>query len=337
MKKKYKIPQYLTQAKNKTENASCVTKGVWSTNKKTLSSCEANEVPNISVVLSPLAYLKTLTLLAKYPKLEWLAYLIGKKVKDTYQLQDLLIPKQVQSTATVDLDPTETLDLHNVVGTIHSHHTMGAFFSTTDTNSIVPNHPVSIVVSTTGWACQVKQTLPCGHYLATSADLLMEQTASTDLVAFDTEVGEKMKEKPITQRQPSFVPGAAHSLDCTPGVWQGFTCLSCKRVSYEYKNFVWHNGGSYCQTCSDLIGNQSSEDWVLLNQQLRENQISKKQLKKLKNRQLPLQKEVVCDFCRVPTPADTIKDYLSNQICPECYADCNSEKFDTATLQKLLA
>jgi hypothetical protein len=89
-------------------------------------------------------------LMKKYPSTEWLAYLVGEKVNDNdYLVTDLIIPKQTVTGVNVyDVKYNWNESDINIIGVIHSHHSMGAFFSGTDDAYINQNHDISIVVST---------------------------------------------------------------------------------------------------------------------------------------------------------------------------------------------
>lgn len=101
--------------------------------------------------------------------IEWIALLVGKRSEDGLEVEvtDFLIPKQHRSAAEAQLIEMDLPD--NVVGVMHSHHTMGAFFSGTDTSELNPRFPLSIVVavsstSSFGFSYQAegKMVLPCG-------------------------------------------------------------------------------------------------------------------------------------------------------------------------------
>ena len=80
---------------------------------------------------------------------EWLALLVGTRSTDGMDVTvtELRIPLQERSRAECSLVNKEPLT-PDIVGVVHSHHTMGAFFSTTDDNELNPRFPVSIVVAT---------------------------------------------------------------------------------------------------------------------------------------------------------------------------------------------
>lgn len=111
---------------------------------------------------------------------EWLAYLKGyyNEEQKSYVVTELVVPKQQVTGASVEgIEPIE--DETGIIGTIHSHNTMGAFFSGTDHDYIGSNDQIMIVI---GKDCQTKQqirqTLPCG------ALMLMEAT----LTVFDPDM-----------------------------------------------------------------------------------------------------------------------------------------------------
>lgn len=100
--------------------------------------------------------------------IEWIVLLNGKRSDDGFEVlvERITVPQQYRSGGHAEM--TE-LDLAaDVVGVMHSHHQMGAFFSGTDRNSLNPRFPTSIVVaidrSNLGFEYQAegKVKLPCG-------------------------------------------------------------------------------------------------------------------------------------------------------------------------------
>lgn len=100
---------------------------------------------------------------------EWAILLHGERRKGGYEVEvtHYSIPPQKRSGGHVDIAEFD-LDA-SVVGVIHSHHHLGAFFSTIDTSTLNPRFPVSIVVAhgaTTYLGFDYKGTgkvqLPCG-------------------------------------------------------------------------------------------------------------------------------------------------------------------------------
>lgn len=85
---------------------------------------------------------------AVYDKDEWMAFLVGKRSEDGLEVivDGLEIPEQYRGYGNCELVNKEDLD-PQIVGVIHSHHSLGAFFSGTDNKELNPRFPVSIVVA----------------------------------------------------------------------------------------------------------------------------------------------------------------------------------------------
>ena len=85
---------------------------------------------------------------AVWDKNEWMAFLIGVRSPDglSVMVTDLRIPLQRRGHGMCETVNEEPL-APDVVGVVHSHHTMGAFFSQTDDTKLNPRFPTSIVVS----------------------------------------------------------------------------------------------------------------------------------------------------------------------------------------------
>jgi JAB domain-containing protein similar to deubiquitination enzymes len=107
---------------------------------------------------------------------EWIALLIGKRSANGLEIQvdSLRIPLQERSHAACSLVRQEPLT-PDVVGVIHSHHSMGAFFSTTDDETLNTRFPMSLVVAQTrhdspmieqllgfNYKAEGRAILPCG-------------------------------------------------------------------------------------------------------------------------------------------------------------------------------
>ena len=113
---------------------------------------------------------------AVYDRDEWMALLIGTRSENGLEIQvdSLRIPLQERSHAACSLVRQEPLT-PDVVGVVHSHHTMRAFFSTTDDETLNTRFPMSLVVAQTGhdssniehllgfsYKAEGRAPLPCG-------------------------------------------------------------------------------------------------------------------------------------------------------------------------------
>lgn len=102
---------------------------------------------------------------------EWAIILKGR-VEEGGRLcivDDYTIPDQERSGGYVNIGEVDNSLQAGVVGVIHSHHVMGAFFSGTDINQLNPRFPLSIVVARKAnqylgfsYKATGKFTLPCG-------------------------------------------------------------------------------------------------------------------------------------------------------------------------------
>lgn len=100
---------------------------------------------------------------------EWAIVLQGTREQRGYlvNITGYRVPEQTRSSGHVELPP---MDLEpEDVGVIHSHHRLGAFFSTTDTATLNPRFPMSIVIASKrlqylgfDYKGTGKVTLPCG-------------------------------------------------------------------------------------------------------------------------------------------------------------------------------
>lgn len=102
-------------------------------------------------------------------KIEWMVLLHGERSADGYEVkvERFTVPLQYRYAAEVELAEDISLP-EDCVGVMHSHHSMGAFFSQTDVRELNPRFPSSIVVAigygNLGFKYQAcgKVALPCG-------------------------------------------------------------------------------------------------------------------------------------------------------------------------------
>jgi len=139
----------------------------WSANIEYTSAC--GEVKPPQVYITPEVVGKIQYLLEKYLADEWAADLIGTKGNNTYIITDIYIFEQEVDSVTVVRKETPP---ENCIGTTHSHHSMGAFFSGTDDEYPNANHDLSGVIAsqpdgvlpfTMKFTARVKT--PCGKYV----------------------------------------------------------------------------------------------------------------------------------------------------------------------------
>ena len=132
-------------------------------------------------------------LMDKFPNTEWLAYLVGEKINDNdYLITDLIVPSQTATSGNVyDVKHDWNRSEANVVGVIHSHHTMGAFFSGTDDAYINQNHDISIVVSTSQSSkieSQLRIKVTNDRFLLITPTIVLLSENLIDEVEFDKEI-----------------------------------------------------------------------------------------------------------------------------------------------------
>ena len=85
---------------------------------------------------------------AVYDRNEWMALLIGTRSENGLDITitSLRVPEQTRNSVNCELVNKEPLE-DDVVGVVHSHHSMPARFSNTDDTELNPRFPASIVVA----------------------------------------------------------------------------------------------------------------------------------------------------------------------------------------------
>jgi len=153
-------------AKQINESQSC-----WDAGIVVRKGCSHMNKPTYQIHFTNIADEKIKRLQGYYPSLEWLMYLEGSVDHESQSIvvEDLVIPdKQYVTGVNVNSVEYTWAEGRDIIGVIHSHHSMGAFFSGTDDAYINQNHDVSIVVSTSPRSPilgQVRLKAPCDDYV----------------------------------------------------------------------------------------------------------------------------------------------------------------------------
>ena len=163
----------------------------WSTELDVVEDCGLSP-KNITVLVSPLAKVKINLLMEKFPHTEWLAYLLGKD----FIVEDLYIPRQEVTSASVSKIDTSKLNSLPVIGVIHSHHNMSTSFSGTDKNWINQNNDISLCVSHNKIDGQVRWKAPCGYMKTVPIIVKLNLEIEFDKVEFDNLIEENIR-KPV--------------------------------------------------------------------------------------------------------------------------------------------
>lgn len=137
-------------------------------------------------------------LMAKFPDTEWLAFLDGRETEEGFLITDLRIP--LQSVSVADCDDVEFVPSASHIGVIHSHHTMGAFFSFTDKKYLNSSNTVSVVVAKKGnGAIEAQAVLrlvtPSGRWVKVEAEVVYDSLA-LNAVAWVEENAGRIKRRP---------------------------------------------------------------------------------------------------------------------------------------------
>lgn len=157
---------------------------------KIVNTCGRIPEGPVTIVLSRVVKNKIDLLMKKYENCEWLAYLIGEP--GTRYAKDLFLPVQEVSTASVHVVGDKPA---GTIGVIHSHHSMGAFFSGTDDTYINQNNDISIVVAHNGIKSQVRWETPCGHKVVREGTVIVEKENLFNEVEFINQVNAVVNDK----------------------------------------------------------------------------------------------------------------------------------------------
>lgn len=157
----------------------------WNSGLEIITKCSVAE--KAEVYVSKNARDKIDALMAEFKHMEWLGYLVGKINGTKHFVEDMIVPEQEVSTASVTVlgNPPD-----RCIGTAHSHHSMGAFTSGTDEEHLVGNHPVCMVISDSKTIAKVRLETPCGRLVAVEATIYTEEVQTQP-----SSLAEEMKAK----------------------------------------------------------------------------------------------------------------------------------------------
>ena len=169
---------------------------------KVIEKCSiAKDFADPEVSMDFIVMQKALAMTQEMGSKEWLGYLKGFPTEDGFHVDDILVPKQTVSSA--DVDEIERVVDTDIVGTIHSHHNMGTFFSGTDHDYIGGNNPVMIVIDSKGnTKCAVRAKLQCGNYILLEAELTVLYADNPEIKEFIAANKDKITEKVYVWTSP---------------------------------------------------------------------------------------------------------------------------------------
>lgn len=174
--------------------------GIWDSEMSFVGCC--GKLPDLfDIKLEPKVYRKIEILMQEKENIEWLAFLMGDIEWDSGYavITDLHIPDS-QSVTMGNVDKVDCDDdvRRSLIGVIHSHHKMGAFFSNDDWNYLNNNHNISIVVSNkqghNEFKSVVRYRTQCGSYTHINGNVSIHCAIDeAEMNDFIDDIGEKIK------------------------------------------------------------------------------------------------------------------------------------------------
>ena len=204
----------------------------WGKAKIAEETIQCSLVKSKTVYVEPMAKQKIALLMEAYPRDEWFAYLRGEIVGEDTFVDDITVPPHESfSSGSAVAEPFHVPK--GCVGVIHSHHSMGAFHSSTDRDYVDRNHPVSITVARNG-----------GNQLSYDA-VSPVKTLCGKSVTVKCVV--KYVQPPLTFDRDKFLKKAKDNIEkggkvCTPLATQVFPVggyVSQKDMEMFYKDMGW--------------------------------------------------------------------------------------------------
>lgn len=116
--------------------------------QQTVTNCPVTSGSTGRVIIPPILLAELVGTLDREAGEEWLVLLHGKREESglTYKVERITVPpNQLRHSSEVEL--SEMVEEADLIGVLHSHHSMGAFFSGTDKTKLNPKYDLSIVIS----------------------------------------------------------------------------------------------------------------------------------------------------------------------------------------------
>jgi len=187
----------------------------WDSELEIVDNC-SKAPENVKVWIKPLPKVKIDALMEKYPNIEWFAYLLGNG-EDKFTVCDIHVPAQSVTPGSVDQIECPEFNELPIIGAIHSHHGMGTGFSGTDHAFVNQNHNISLVISKTAIAGQVRWKTACGCLKILDAVVKPKIEVDFDKESFLSDAVQKINKRlPVVTKFVNGTPPAG-----TPGVGQG--------------------------------------------------------------------------------------------------------------------
>jgi len=266
----------------------------WITTKKVAKKCDfCEEFEPSEVLLEPDVMRAVRAMNDAMGNTEWLGYLRGDKIGTKFIVTGIEVPEQEASGASID--NIATVDETNVIGTVHSHHTMGAFVSKTDEDFLAGNYDLTLITSTKGWEGKVRRELPCGHWSLADVEVAINlPIPKFDIDAFVADAKSKVKVKTY--------PVATTTKN---GVMASGLCGKCKTY-YTTKSLTW-SASAKDMLCPKCL--QDVEENVIAHARKKPS----KETTKMSTRQ--------CGMCQVYFPWKDLTWLRGERdfFCTECY------------------
>lgn len=323
-KKTITLRQYLIPPKDEAKTYGTqrrASKECFTTAAQELKTCGAIDISVKPVRMPVEVSVQIDALMDKYPGDEWLAYLIGQEKPDGFYITKLHIPPQEVNGSAVEVEEGIACP-PSTIGTIHSHNRMSAFFSGTDDSFVCKNHPVTIVVGTgsTKWACKVKTTLPCNHFISTETPLAIMYSVKADIDSIIEQADANISKKTYTNYSKVVTTTSL------------LKCVMC-RVSYPLAQVNWVHGSWVCSPCKASMSTMPDAEKKAAIEQMAADMKEEDKKKDAKEKaEKETKKEGFCTtkhhYAKLAEQALKETDVADLEACPNCGCFVDPEMFD---------
>lgn len=177
-------------------------------------NCKVDEI--IIITKKAERQIRTLTKHIRYK--EWMAILVGRKEKNAYIIEEMILPEQETQMSHIEVTKDgsiEAQEIENKIGWIHSHNNMGVFFSQNDLET-ASQQKISIVVNNKlEMKAIIKIQRPCGAESLEEIDITTENREEDD-----EETLKMIKEKVREKKEQKTMQDYGFEYDETRGYWK---------------------------------------------------------------------------------------------------------------------
>lgn len=222
-------------------------------------ACNTDATEKPTVLMAFIVYRQILGMMEAMGTDEWLGYLVGKYNNGTHYVSSMIIP--VQEVSGTDVEVVAMPRAENIIGTVHSHHNMGSFFSSTDVSYVGSNHDVTIVTSKYNkWVSKAKVKLPCDKFYLAEGTVYIDDPGIAEIDQFVEEAKGVIQKKAYQSSRVVNTKKDTGNSTAKPKETPGYTgggrpCDGCS--DWTAWNDMTRHTASDCWLCPECLADES--------------------------------------------------------------------------------